>query len=152
MGLPRTKLRLSVSSGTTRICDRPGGAAHWIDGEIGENVFRDARLGKRFRELLIGMGGGIGESIPLACQDWANTKAAYRFFANKRVHEGDILSGHFDARRARFEAARGTVLLLQDTTELPISVLAPNLSASRRTSTAARTRKAAIGITHFAGS
>jgi hypothetical protein len=43
------------------------------------------RLGRRFRKLLIRMGGGIGESIPLACQDWANTKAAYRFFANKRV-------------------------------------------------------------------
>lgn len=57
MGLPRTKLRLSASSGTTRIYDRPAGAAHWIDGEIGENVFRDARLGKRFRELLIRIGG-----------------------------------------------------------------------------------------------
>ena len=112
MGLPRTKLRLSASFGTAKIYDRPGGTAQWIDGEIDENVFRDARLGKRFRELLIRMGGGIGESIPLACQDWANTKAAYRFFANKRVHEGDILSGHFDATRARFEAARGTVLLL----------------------------------------
>ncbi|MET4045844.1 hypothetical protein ABIC03_007581 [Bradyrhizobium sp. RT6a] len=153
MGLPRTTLRLSASSGTTKIYDRPGGTAHWIDGEIGENVFRDARLGKRFRELLIRMGGGIGESIPLACQDWANTKAAYRFFANKRVHEGDILSGHFDATRARFEAARGTVLLLQETRRsLPISVLAPNLSESRRTSTAARTRKAATAITRFAGS
>ena len=81
MGLPRTKLRLSASSGTTKMYDRPVGTAHWIDGEIGENVFRDARLGKRFRELLIRMEGRIGESIPLACQDWANTKAAYQFFA-----------------------------------------------------------------------
>jgi hypothetical protein len=127
MGLPRTKLRLSASFGTTRIYDRPGGTAHWIDGEIDKNVFRDARLGKRFRELLIRMGGGIGESIPLACQDWANTKAAYRFFANKRVHEGDILSGHFDATRARFEAARATVLLLQDTTEFTYQRARPEL-------------------------
>ena len=127
MGLPRTKLRLSASFGTAKIYDRPGGTAQWIDGEIDENVFRDARLGKRFRELLIRMGGGIGESIPLACQDWANTKAAYRFFANKRVHEGDILSGHFDATRARFEAARGTVLLLQDTTEFTYQRARPEL-------------------------
>lgn len=127
MGLPRPKLRLSASSGTTRVSDRPGGVAQWIDGEIDENGFRDARLGKRFRELLIRMGGGIGESIPLACQDWANTKAAYRFFANKRVHEGDILSGHFEATRARFEAARGTVLLLQDTTEFTYQRARPEL-------------------------
>ena len=127
MGLPRTKLRLSASFGTTKIYDRPSGTAHWVDGEIDENVFIDARLGKRFRELLIRMGGGIGESIPLACQDWANTKAAYRFFANKRVREGDILSGHFDATRARFEAARGTVLLLQDTTEFTYQRARPEL-------------------------
>ena len=41
----------------------------------------------------------MGESIPYACQDWANTKAAYRFLANERVEEGDILSGHFAATR-----------------------------------------------------
>src|ERR1700684_2699823 len=131
MGLPRTKLRLSASSGTAKMYDRPSGTARWIDDEIGENVFRDARLGKRFRELLIRMGGGIGESIPLACQDWANTKAAYRFFANKRVHEGDILSGHFDATRVRFEAAHGTVCC-KIRRNLPISALAPNLSASQK--------------------
>ena len=32
----------------------------------------------------------MGESIPLVCQDWANTKAAYRFFSNERVSEEDI--------------------------------------------------------------
>lgn len=29
-------------------------------------------------------------SIPPACQDWANTKAAYRFFSNNRVTIADI--------------------------------------------------------------
>jgi len=59
----------------------------------------------------------MGESIPFACQDWANTKAAYRFFANERVEEDDILSGHFAATRARYDAADGPILLIQDTTE-----------------------------------
>ena len=127
MGLSRTKLRLSATLGTKRIFDRPSNTAHWVDGEIDESVFKDARLGKRFRELLIRMGGGIGESIPLACQDWANTKAAYRFFANKRVREGDILSGHFDATRARFDATHGAVLLLQDTTEFTYQRASPEL-------------------------
>ena len=63
------------------------------------------------------MADAMGESIPLACRDWANTKAAYRFFANDRVGEGDILSGHFEATRRRVAAARGPILVLQDTTE-----------------------------------
>ena len=32
------------------------------------------------------------------CQDWANTKAAYRFLSNDRVSEADILAGHFNRR------------------------------------------------------
>ena len=100
---------------------------HWTDREVDESVFKDARLGRRFHELLKQMGGGMGESIPLACQDWANTKAAYRFFANERVSEGDILSGHFDATRKRFDASDATVLLLQDTTEFNFERASPEL-------------------------
>ena len=48
--------------------------AHWTDREVDEGAFKDARLGQRFRELLIQLGAGMGESIPLACQDWANTR------------------------------------------------------------------------------
>lgn len=95
-----------------------GGAVdHWTAGEVDEAAFRDARLGRRFGELLKQMADGLGDSIPYACQDWANTKAAYRFFANGRVDEGDILSGHFAATTARFTQSEGPILLLQDTTE-----------------------------------
>jgi len=59
----------------------------------------------------------MGESIPYACQDGANTKAAYRFFANDRVEEAEILRGHFAATGARFSASRCPILLIQDTTE-----------------------------------
>lgn len=59
----------------------------------------------------------IGQSIPLACQDWANTKAAYRFFDSPRVSEAEILSGHFHATRERFQASAGPILVLHDTTE-----------------------------------
>ena len=98
------------------------------------------------------MGGGIGESIPLACQDWANTKAAYRFFANKRVQEGDILSGHFDATRARFEAARGTVLLLQDTTEFTYQRARPELVGITKDVNSGKDKKGLpSAISHFPG-
>lgn len=59
-----------------------------------------------------------GQSIALVCQDWANTKAAYRFLSNLRVSEADILAGHFDATRERIAATHETpVLMLHDTTE-----------------------------------
>ena len=92
-------------------------AAHWTDTEIDESAFKDARLGRRFSELIRQVGDRMGESIPYACQDWASTKAAYRFLANDRVEESEILSGHFAATRDRFARTDGPVLLIQDTTE-----------------------------------
>jgi len=89
----------------------------WLDGELEEGRFADVRLGKRFRTLLKRLSEGIGETIPMACQDWASTKAAYRFFSNQRVSEREILSGHFQATRDRFQLAEGWVLVLHDTTE-----------------------------------
>ena len=107
---------------------RPGAAEHWTEREIDETAYKDVRLGRRFGELLKQIGDGMGESIPFACQDWANTKAAYRFFANERVEEGDILSGHFAATRARYDASEGPILLIQDTTEF--SYQRANVSAA----------------------
>lgn len=89
----------------------------WIDQELEECTFVDERLGKRFRTLLEQLSDGVGESIPMACQDWANTKAAYRFLSNERVSEEDILTGHFQATRERFARSEGPILVLQDTSE-----------------------------------
>lgn len=89
----------------------------WFEAELAGCEFKDTRLGRRFGMVLRQLTEGTAESIPLACQDWANAKAAYRFFANGRVCEGDILSGHFRATRERFAAVGGTVLVLHDTTE-----------------------------------
>lgn len=77
----------------------------------------DERLAKRFRRLLEQLSDGAGESIPMACQDWANTKAAYRFFSNERVNEKDILTGHFQSTRERFAATENLALVLHDTAE-----------------------------------
>ena len=96
---------------------RSKGSTHWSDQEVDEAAFKDARLGRRFADLLKQLGDGMGGSIPFACQDWASTKAAYRFFSNTKMEEGDILSGHFAATRARYDACDGPILLLQDTTE-----------------------------------
>lgn len=89
----------------------------WLATELAGRHFNDERLDKRFLQLTGKMWAGIGQSIPFACQDWANTKAAYRFLSNENVNEADILEGHFRATAERFSAADGMTLVLQDTTE-----------------------------------
>lgn len=95
--------------------DSTGGA--WFDSEIAGCSMADERLKTRLGKLLAQLGGAMGQSIPLVCQDWANTKAAYRFFSNERVNEADILAGHFQSTRDRVGASDGPVFVLHDTTE-----------------------------------
>jgi hypothetical protein len=111
------ELRRSVWPGGRRDHRDTSEIEHWTEREIDESSFKDARLGRRFGELLRQIGDGMGGSIPFVCQDWASTKAAYRFFANERVEESDILSGHFAATRTRYDDCKGPILLIQDTTE-----------------------------------
>jgi len=99
----------------------------WLDREIDLAVFPDARLGKRFRSLLKDIAERMGNPLPFACQDWAATKAAYRFFDNPRIDESAILSGHFAATRSRFAATSGFVHVLHDTTEFSYQRAHPEL-------------------------
>ena len=89
----------------------------WFDRELAGCSFVDERLNKRLRKLVAQIGSAMGQSIPLVCQDWANTKAAYRFFSNDRVSEADILAGHFQSTFERAVATDGPVFVLHDTTE-----------------------------------
>ena len=92
-------------------------AGEWFDLEVDPGAFSDKRLGERLRTLVGQLAGAIGGTIPMACQDWANTKAAYRFLSNEAVGEDDILAGHFQATRSRAAAIDDLILVLQDTTE-----------------------------------
>src|SRR6266480_773172 len=112
------------------------GTQDWSERELAGSSFVDERLGKRLRKLVELMGNAIGSTVPLACQDWANTKAAYRFFSNDRVSEAEILAGHFEATRDRFDATEGPILVLQDTTEFTFQ----------------REHSAAVGITYSVNS
>lgn len=104
----------------------------WVGRELAGCEFPDQRLKSRMGRLLGRLGEKIGNSLPAACQDWAATKAAYRFFDNPRVNESIILAGHFQATRARFASADGPVLVLHDTTEFSFT----------------RSDTQAIGLTH----
>lgn len=98
----------------------------WWESELAGCAFADARLGQRLQKIVQRMGGAIGASLPLACQDWASTKAAYRFFSNERISEAEILAGHLGSTHLRSTATQGTLLVLQDTTEFTYQRESPN--------------------------
>jgi hypothetical protein len=97
----------------------------WVEREWEGGQFPDQRLKTRLGTLLRDLGQHVGSTVPVACQDWAATKAAYRFFDNPRVDEGVILGGHFAATADRFATTSGTVLVLHDTTEFSFRRDAP---------------------------
>lgn len=99
----------------------------WVEREIEGCEFPDERLKTRLAKLLCELGQKIGETLPTACQDWAATKAAYRFFDNPRVDESTILAGHFAATKSRMAAAKGPILVLHDTTEFSFQRERPEL-------------------------
>ena len=76
-------------------CNATAGALSWVDGEIAGCRLGDKRRVERLRRLLRELGEAIGQPLPLACQDWAGTKAAYRFFSNGRFGEDAILCPPF---------------------------------------------------------
>ena len=71
---------------------------------------RRRSAGLSLYQLVERMDAGFGETIPLACRDWAS-------FSNERVSEEEILRGHFEATRLRFAATDSPILVLHDTTE-----------------------------------
>ena len=91
--------------------------ASWIDEEVKASEFKDKRLTERFRSILSTLAAGNGQTIPQLCEDWAMTKATYRFLSNDRVEENEILSGHFHQVSKRVKATKGPVLILHDTSE-----------------------------------
>lgn len=113
----------------------------WFEREIEASKFRDVRLRKRFGMVLERLWKGMGQTIPLACQDWANTKAAYRFLDNDRVNDQDILSGHFQATVQRAAVTEGPVLVLHDTSAFLYEREQPELVGYASSSITAETRR-----------
>src|SRR5437016_5579195 len=92
----------------------------WAEHELRYADLGDARLNKRLSRLVADLASRPESSIPQATVSWAATKAAYRFFDNKRVDADDIRAAHRAATEQRLPDA-GPVLALQDTTQLDFS-------------------------------
>ncbi len=90
--------------------------------EWAREEFESVDLGdKRRTARLIKLCGHLAEmpesSINQACGDWAETKAAYRFFQNENVEVQNILAAHRSRTCERAQSHR-TVLAIQDTSYL----------------------------------
>jgi hypothetical protein len=55
-------------------------AVSWIDAEVAQGTLGDKRLCDRLRRRRLQLDRAMGGPLPLACQGWADAKAAYRFF------------------------------------------------------------------------
>ena len=112
----------------------------WAEEETAGCDLGDLRLNRRLGAMLGALGERPGKSLPTAFQDWANTKAAYRFFASEKVSEDKILAGHFEATALRVRAMDGPILVLQDTTEFSFKRATPEKIGFTRTSCGHKTK------------
>ena len=125
-------------------------AKGWIEDELAGCRFVDRRLERRLHALLGRMADAMGQSLPLACGDWASTKAAYRFFANDRVGEGDILWATSRRPAGASPPPAAPSSSSRTPPSSPTSAQTPTGSARPAGSTAAGTRRGASGCTQSA--
>jgi len=92
-------------------------AAQWCLDEFAAVELKDARLNSRCHELAVQLALQPSDSINQACEDWADAKAAYRFFDNEKVTPDRILAPHRQRTVERM-AYHPLVLAVQDTTFL----------------------------------
>jgi hypothetical protein len=89
----------------------------WAADEFKEIDLGDKRLDSRLIKLCDSFSQAPESPINQACADWAETKAAYRFFKNKNVDVERIMSAHRKKTASRTKGHR-TVLAIQDTSYL----------------------------------
>jgi hypothetical protein len=89
----------------------------WAEIEFDEADLGDRRLSARLIDLAGRLAEEPSQSLPEACADGAQLKAAYRFFSNEKVTPSPILASHVRSTQARIEA-ESVVLAVQDTTSL----------------------------------
>ena len=88
--------------------------AGWATEEFEDVCLGDKRLDARLITLCDRFSDSPESPINQACADWAETKAAYRFFQNENVEAAEILAAH-RRKTAQRANAHDTVLALQDT-------------------------------------
>ena len=89
-------------------------ATNWIEQEFEDAQFNDERLKARVIKLVDPLSEAPESPINQACRDWAETKAAYRFFGNEKIDTSEILSSHINKTVGRARSHQ-KILAIQDT-------------------------------------
>lgn len=94
--------------------------ADWVVEEMAEADLGDERLNRRLQRILSDLAQHPTVSIPAACNGYAETAAAYRFFDNDKADFQGVFRPHAESTRARV-AAQPIVLMVPDTTEIDVT-------------------------------
>jgi hypothetical protein len=86
----------------------------WADNEFAEVSLGDSRLNQRLIKLSHSFSESPEAPINQACENWAETKAAYRFFKNPKVACSAIMATHREQTAKRADSHE-TILAIQDT-------------------------------------
>ena len=89
----------------------------WAMEEFEAVDLADRRLNRRLVKISESMARSPESPISQACGDWAETKAAYRFFGNEQVQAEEIMKAHSQKTVSRCEPHE-VVLAIQDTSYL----------------------------------
>lgn len=89
----------------------------WAAEEFSGARLKDKRLTKRLVKITGALMAAPGSSVPKACGSWGASKAAYRFFDNKRVDTDEIIRTHREGVQKR-AAREKVVLAVADTTQV----------------------------------
>lgn len=92
----------------------------WLAYELSSIALGDERLNWRLVDSGTKLAARPGLSINQACDDWADTKATYRLFANENTTAAKILAPHQSRTRERM-ASQARCLAIQDTSLLDYS-------------------------------
>ena len=90
-------------------------SSDWANAEFYGINLGDKRLNERLVKITSQFISSTQSPINQACGDWAETKAAYRFFQNDNVDYKDIVGHHAQVTKNRFDN-EDVILAIQDTT------------------------------------
>ena len=92
-----------------------GADESWALLEVGHAELGDARRSRRLARIVTSLARRPTSSVPEACETWADTKAAYRFFSNEDIEAASIINAH-SLTTAKRAAEHSVILAIQDTT------------------------------------
>ena len=77
-------------------------SSDWANAEFYGINLGDKRLNERLVKITSQFISSTQSPINQACGDWAETKAAYRFFQNDNIDYKDIVAHHAQITKNRF--------------------------------------------------